>query len=86
MKLTDRQREMLEKAANDPNGQATAGLGPRQRTAYKLAELGLGATRFYGQLIFCINDAGRAEVNVPRPITERPDVETIERMRRELSA
>lgn len=59
MKLTKPQIKMLRAAATNPEGEANAGLQQRKRTAYKLAELGLGTTRFYGALIFCINDEGR---------------------------
>jgi len=61
MKLTKPQQSMLDRAAADPEGKARAGLGPAQRTARKLEELGLGTTRFVGSLIFTINDTGRRQ-------------------------
>lgn len=61
-KLTQPQQDMLLKAATDPDGTASAGLTQRKRTAYKLEDLGLGTTHFWGCLIFTINDAGRAAI------------------------
>jgi hypothetical protein len=59
IKLTDPQRKMLETAITAEDGIAYAGLQAGKRTAYKLAELGLGSTSFSGCLIFHVNDEGR---------------------------
>lgn len=57
MRLSKAQREMLERACNDPNLKAPAG-HRADRTAQKLAELGLGTRAFYGGPVFYINVAG----------------------------
>jgi hypothetical protein len=61
IKLSPKQREMLEKAAADPDFRAGVGFHvATRRTAEKLVEYGLGTIAFYGATVFYINRAGLA--------------------------